>query len=208
MNLAVMAAVFPVIFLGELPDKTMVASLLLSARGRPGAVWLGAAGAFAIHVVIAVSLGAATVHLLHGPIVGYTVAAVFALGAVLAAREAIRAHHSRPHDSAAAEGDVGQRARLTPHRGSAARTTLAAFSVVFAAEWGDLTQILTADMALRYHAPLSVGTAALAALWSVAALAVIGGSRLGHLLNPVALRAITAIVLGGLAVYTAVSTFI
>jgi putative Ca2+/H+ antiporter (TMEM165/GDT1 family) len=34
VNLAA-AAVFPVIFLGELPDKTMFASLLMATRGRP-----------------------------------------------------------------------------------------------------------------------------------------------------------------------------
>jgi putative Ca2+/H+ antiporter (TMEM165/GDT1 family) len=35
VNLAVAAAVFPVIFLGELPDKTMFASLVMATRGRP-----------------------------------------------------------------------------------------------------------------------------------------------------------------------------
>ena len=53
MNPAVAAAVFPVIFLGELPDKTMFASLVMATRGRPFAVWLGATAAFAVHVVIA-----------------------------------------------------------------------------------------------------------------------------------------------------------
>ena len=49
LNLAIAAAVFPVIFLGELPDKTMIASLALAPKARPGAVWLGAA---AIHDAI------------------------------------------------------------------------------------------------------------------------------------------------------------
>ena len=30
-------------------------------------------------------------------------------------------------------------------------------TTIFLAEWGDLTQILTANLAVRYHAPLSVG---------------------------------------------------
>jgi len=47
MDLAIIAAVFPIIFVGELPDKTMFASLVLASRGRPVAVWIGAAGAFA-----------------------------------------------------------------------------------------------------------------------------------------------------------------
>jgi putative Ca2+/H+ antiporter (TMEM165/GDT1 family) len=47
-----------VIFLGELPDKTMFASLVMATRGRPLAVWLGATAAFAVHVVIATTVGA------------------------------------------------------------------------------------------------------------------------------------------------------
>ena len=43
MQFAIVAAVYPIIFLGELPDKTMFASLVMSTRGRPLAVWLGAA---------------------------------------------------------------------------------------------------------------------------------------------------------------------
>ncbi|MGH3165921.1 MAG: TMEM165/GDT1 family protein [Trebonia sp.] len=35
MSLAVMATVFAVIFLSELPDKTALASLLLGSRYRP-----------------------------------------------------------------------------------------------------------------------------------------------------------------------------
>ena len=35
----------------------MFASLLLSTRGRPVQVWLGAAAAFTVHVAIAVSAG-------------------------------------------------------------------------------------------------------------------------------------------------------
>jgi putative Ca2+/H+ antiporter (TMEM165/GDT1 family) len=64
VNLAVIGAVFAVIFVGELPDKTMVASLVMSTRGRALAVWLGAAGAFVVHVVIATTLGTVVFHLL------------------------------------------------------------------------------------------------------------------------------------------------
>ena len=64
MHPAIALAVFPVIFLGELPDKTMFASLVLASRGRPVAVWAGAAGAFVVHVVIAVTIGVGLFHLL------------------------------------------------------------------------------------------------------------------------------------------------
>ena len=58
-NLAIIATVFPIVFVGELPDKTMFASLVMSTRGNPAAVWLGAAGAFVVHVVIATTIGVA-----------------------------------------------------------------------------------------------------------------------------------------------------
>ncbi len=57
MHPSVVAAVFPVIFIGELPDKTMFATVVMASRGHPRAVWLGAAGAFFVHVVIAATVG-------------------------------------------------------------------------------------------------------------------------------------------------------
>ena len=80
MRLAVIVAVFPVIFIGELPDKTMFASLLLATRGRPLAVWAGAAAAFVVHVSIAVTVGVALFHLLSRQAVDGVVAALFLFG--------------------------------------------------------------------------------------------------------------------------------
>jgi len=57
LDFAIVAAVFPAIFIAELPDKSMFASLVMASRGRPFMVWLGTAAAFAVHVVIAVSIG-------------------------------------------------------------------------------------------------------------------------------------------------------
>jgi len=81
MNLAIAAAVFPVIFFGELPDKTMFASLVLAARGRPGATWLGAAAAFTVHVVLATTLGVLAFRLLPPRVVDAATAVVFLAGA-------------------------------------------------------------------------------------------------------------------------------
>jgi putative Ca2+/H+ antiporter (TMEM165/GDT1 family) len=182
VRLAVLAAVFPLIFLGELPDKTMFAALVMGARGRPGPGWLGTAAAFVVHVLIAVTVGAAVIGLLPSRARDAIVAAGFLAGAVLALR-------------AAREPEEDSGARLAEARATgAARIALTAFAVVFVAEWGDLTQILTVNLAARYHAPLSVGLGALAALWAVAGLAVTAGRLLGRL--PVAvLRRVTAGVL-------------
>ena len=89
MNLAVAAAVFPVIFLGELPDKTMFASLVMATRGRPFAVWLGATAAFAVHVFIATTVGVLLLHILPHRVVEVAVALTFLAGPGFALYEAL-----------------------------------------------------------------------------------------------------------------------
>ena len=190
MNPAILATVFPVIFVGELPDKTMFASLLLSTRGRPAAVWLGAAVAFAAHVAIAVTVGMAAVLLLPHRALEAVVAVMFAAGVVLAVREIRRGR-----------GEGGNATVPSGPPMSARRTGLTAFAVVFVAEWGDLTQVLTANLAAHYRAPFSVGTGALLALWAVTALAVTSGRWLTRFIDATVLRTITAIVLTGFAAY-------
>ncbi len=190
MNVAIALAVFPVIFVGELPDKTMFASLVLASRGHPRSVWLGAAGAFLVHVVIATTIGVGLFALLPHRIVEAVVAALFALGAIFAFVEASREDETELVDSEAAT-----------HR----QAVVTAFVVIFIAEWGDLTQILTANLAAHYHSPLSVGTGAVLALWAVAALAVTTGTGLLRYVSVKVIRRFTGAVLVVLAVYTAVS---
>lgn len=189
VNLAIVAAVFPLVFLGELPDKTMFASLVLASRGRPLSVWLGAAAAFAVHVVIAVSIGVAVFRLLPHRAVDGLVALLFAAGAVYAFL--IRNQEEEAHKDVEA--------------GSPARTVVTAAVVIFIAEWGDLTQVLTANLAARYHAPWSVGVGALAALWAVAALAVLGGRSVLRLVSIRQARIATSVVLLALAGWAAVT---
>ena len=183
VQLAVVVAVFPIIFLGELPDKTMFASLVLSTRGRPAVVWLGAAAAFVVHVVIAVTVGVALFHLLPPRALDAFVAAMFLAGAVLALREARK---ERQEEELVAQ-------EVASHR----RIAVTAFVVIFIAEWGDLTQILTANLAAHYHDPLSVGVGAVLALWTVAGLAVVSGQSILRLVNVATVRIVTAVVLAG-----------
>ncbi len=189
MQFAVVFAVFPIIFLGELPDKTMFASLVMSTRGRPAVVWLGAAAAFTVHVVIAVTIGVALFHLLPHQVLDAVVAGMFLVGAALALREAAKERK----DEQLVEREVAS------HR----RIAVTAFVVIFLAEWGDLTQILTANLAAHYHDPLSVGVGAVLALWTVAALAVVSGQSLLRVINITTIRIVTAVVLIGLAGYAA-----
>src|SRR5580692_6889071 len=90
VNLTIALAVYPVIFIGELPDKTMFASLVMATRGRPRQVWLGAAGAFLVHVVSAATVGVAIFALLQHRVVEGIVAGMFLFGAVYARRESTK----------------------------------------------------------------------------------------------------------------------
>jgi putative Ca2+/H+ antiporter (TMEM165/GDT1 family) len=188
LDLKVVAAVFPLIFLAELPDKTMFASLVLASRGRPLAVWFGAAGAFVVHVALAVAVGAAIFTLVPNQVLDAIVAAMFVGGAIY---------------SYLIRNQEGPRTDLAPVR-SGGMVAARAAVVVFIAEWGDLTQILTANLAARYRDALSVAVAALAALWLVAALAVVSGASLLRVVSVRTLRVVTAVILLGLAVFTTV----
>ncbi len=137
----------------------MFASLVLSSKGRPSSVWLGAAAAFLVHVVIAITVGVGLFHLLPQRAVEGVVAVLFLIGAALAFRESTKADEELVQEEVAAHG----------------KTVTTAFRVIFIAEWGDLTQILTANLAAHYRSPFSVGIGATLALWAVAAIAVIGG---------------------------------
>lgn len=188
MDLAITAAVFPIIFAAELPDKTMFASLLMATRGRPSAVWAGAALAFTVHVAIAVTVGATLFAVLPHRLVDAIVASLFLGGAIFAFR-----------DSTATESAAGAQATQI---GGARRTVAAAFVVIFLAEWGDLTQILTATLAAHYHAPFEVALGSVLALWAVAAVAVSAGQILERF--PMSLvRRLTGVVLLVLAALAA-----
>jgi putative Ca2+/H+ antiporter (TMEM165/GDT1 family) len=190
VHIATTATVFALVFPAELPDKTFIASLVLATRGRPVQVWIGVAAAFTVHVAIAVAAGRAFALLPHR-LVESVVAVLFAGGAVwcLLVREE-------------QEEEKGVRAAALPSRG---RVVVTAFTVIFLAEWGDLTQIVTAQLAARYNDPVSVGLGAIAALWIVAVIAIVGGQGLLRYVPLLIVRRLTGVILGAFAVVGAVS---
>ncbi|HEV7526981.1 MAG TPA: TMEM165/GDT1 family protein [Acidimicrobiia bacterium] len=194
MHLGIVLAVFPLIFFAELPDKTMFASILLASRGRPLAVWAGATAAFVVHVVIAVSVGVGLFNVLPHRAVDALVAVLFAVGAVLAFRES-------EEEEVAAAADVVGEAALSVHR-----VIGTSFLVIFLAEWGDLTQVLTANLAARYHSPLSVGLGAALALVAVSAVATFSGKQLVRVLPGTLLRKITGVACTILALVAVIAT--
>jgi putative Ca2+/H+ antiporter (TMEM165/GDT1 family) len=81
------------------------------------------------------------------------------------------------------------------------RVFATSFTVVFIGEWGDVTQITTANFVARYNDPLVIGVAALAALWAVSALAVLGGAKLLQRVPMRWVRLVGAVALTGLGIY-------
>ena len=164
IDLVVIAVTFAAIFVVELPDKTFIATLVLSTKYRPALVWVGVGLAFAVQTGIAVALGKAASFLPDALVKGGA-AALFLVGFVLLLREAM-AHH------AAVDGEEYAEKASDVH---GAKVILASFLVLFAAEWGDLSQLLTLSLVARYDDPLSVFIGAWGALLTVSGLAVIAG---------------------------------
>src|ERR1700722_8687335 len=146
MSLTAAAATFVAVLPAELPDKTILACLILSSRYRPIVVFGGAAAAFLAQVILAVAAGGA-LSLLPHRVVEACAAAAFLAGAVLLWRH--KAEETDEEDS----GRDGLRDGFWPVFGTA-------FAVVFLAEFGDLTQFMTISLAARFHDPLAVGIGA------------------------------------------------
>jgi putative Ca2+/H+ antiporter (TMEM165/GDT1 family) len=206
MNLAVLATVFGVIFVAELPDKTALASLVLGTRYRASWVFVGVAAAFALHVILAMVAGG-LLGLLPHRATNIVVAVLFALGAALMLR---RGDHD-PHEQELPPDSAGDLPNATSTRATATgdstglwRVVVTSFTVLFVAEFGDLTQIATANLAARYHDPLAVGIGAVLGLWAVGALAITGGQRLLRLIPLIWIVRIGAAVMTVLAVVSLV----
>jgi len=184
---------FLIILPSELPDKTVFACLVMGSRYRPAFVFAGAATAFAVQVALAVTVGGLISLLPHRPVQAAT-GVLFAVGAVLLWRQ------QRETGDEDVE-DRGRGQRFLPVAGMA-------FAVVFAAEFGDLTQILTVSLAARYGDPLAVGIGSVLALWIAAGGAIVGGRSLLKIIPMAWLTrgaALIMLALGVLSIVTAVS---
>jgi putative Ca2+/H+ antiporter (TMEM165/GDT1 family) len=162
------AVALGVVLLVELPDKTLVATLVLSTRYRVRPVLVGVALAFAVQCVIA-SVAGGLITLLPRRAVEAVVAVLFAIGAALLIREFLGG------------GDEAPELAEVREQAPTGRIVATAFGVLFAAEWGDASQIATAGLVARHggaaHA-VATGLGAWVALVLVAALATVVGRGL------------------------------
>lgn len=151
-----------VVFLAELPDKTMFATIVLTTRyHRPLAVVIGVTVAMAFHSVLAVVVGEGLRHLPRTP-TEFAVAAVFVVGGTLLLR------------GAADDGDGVRAVPVHSAWGVVGRTAL----IIGIAEFGDFTQLATVGIVADRGYPVAVAAGSLGAHIVVAILAVLAGTWL------------------------------
>jgi Ca2+/H+ antiporter, TMEM165/GDT1 family len=190
-GLLIAGIVFGTVFVAELPDNSGLASLVLGTRYRAGGVIAGAFAAFAVHVVVAVTFGSLLALLPH-KIVQIAVAVVFLAGAVLLLR---------------AGDDDDDEVRLKADAAGFWTVAVTSFGVILVAELGDLSDIVIANLAAKYHDPVAVGIGSVLALWAVVVVAIVGGRGLQRILPLrwiARLAALLMIVLAGFTLVEAI----
>jgi Ca2+/H+ antiporter, TMEM165/GDT1 family len=190
VSVGTVLTVFVVIALAELPDKTMIATVLMGSRGSPLWVWLGAGGAFLIHVGFAVIAGQLLSHLPHTTL-EVVVTVLFAGGAAYLLFVPEREEAKRGEREAAGE-TAGRRSKVVA----------SAFGVILVGEFGDLTQVLTVNFVAKTHEPASVALGAAAALLMVSAIAAFSGRALVRVVSTATIRRIGGVVLVGFTAYS------
>jgi putative Ca2+/H+ antiporter (TMEM165/GDT1 family) len=186
MSLTVFAVTFGIIFLAELPDKTALAALMLGTKYRAAYVFAGVAAAMAVQVALALVAGSLLALLPHRWVELVT-GLLFLAGAVMLL---LHKHEEEPHEA------------RKPASNSFWKVAGASFLVVAVAEFGDLTQIMTANLAAKYADPPAVGLGAWLALCAVGGLAILGGQKL---LKHVPMKVIIRVAAAAMLVLAAVS---
>ena len=170
INWELFVSTFGLIFVAELPDKTAFAALFLATCHNPLAVFVGAAAAFVIQSLVAVAFGS-VLSLLPSSFVHISAGILFLIFAVLMWRRQVK--DDAPQSQCSGKKSV----RFS-------KSIVSSFLVIFAAEWGDLTQLATATLAAKYSSPITIFTSATLALWAVTALGVIVGCYAKKVIQP------------------------
>jgi putative Ca2+/H+ antiporter (TMEM165/GDT1 family) len=182
LDLATAAVVFGTIFVVELPDKTFIATLVMATRFRPLLVWIGVCLAF-------------LARLPRTPVEVFA-CVMFLVGGILLLRGA----SSADEEEAETEQEFGAKSARSV---VGWRVVTLSFTVLFLAEWGDLSQLLTASLVIRYDDAPSVFVGAFLALATVSGLAAALGRTILTWLHLSTVRRIGGTVCLLLAAYTA-----
>jgi putative Ca2+/H+ antiporter (TMEM165/GDT1 family) len=199
VNLALAAGTFAVIIPAELPDKTFISAVVLSSKHRPLPVWAGTASGLIVQAGVAVGAGRLLALLPHRS-VEVIVAVLFLAGAAYLLFVPERS--AQAQGIAAARREESELAQARAGVPSPMRVALTTFVVVTLAEFGDLTQVILANLTARSGDPLSVFAGAAGAFVLVSGIGVAAGRVLTRYVPLAALRRLSGIVLAGLGAWS------
>jgi putative Ca2+/H+ antiporter (TMEM165/GDT1 family) len=193
VNVGAFLGIFALMFLLELPDKTMIATIVMSTRARPSSIVIGASSGFVVQMGIAVGAGG-LLTLLPAHVKDLIVGLLFLGGAayLLLSRES-KAEETGSHEA------------MAEHASTRLREIVTAFGVIFIAEFGDLTQIQAANFTVKTHQPLEVFLAGSLAMISVSFIGAYGGQQLQRVVPLKWIRLAGGLIFAGLGLYTLIS---
>ncbi|NNN19514.1 MAG: TMEM165/GDT1 family protein [Acidimicrobiaceae bacterium] len=193
MHFSLIATTFVIILLAELPDKTMISSVIMGSKLVPQRVLLGASAAFAIQVIIAVSIGGLVSRIPRRPL-GLAIGIIFLIGAALIVRDMISEEAEREETLAKRASKEGFRSQV-----------FLAFGVIFLAEFGDITQIAIANLAAKTGDPLSVGVGSFLGLLTITTLGIYFGSKVLSKVPIKPVQIISTFIMAGLGLFSILS---
>ncbi len=198
MNWGVLFATFGLVIPAELPDKTFISCVVMSSRYRPIPVWIGGAAALVLQAAIAVVAGRLLV-LLPQTILHSVVAALFILGAAFL----LFVPERRQEEKGVEEAGEAEEVEPTGWT-SWWKPALSTFGILALAEFGDLTQILIANLTAHFRATWPVFIGASAAFILVSGLAVLSGRVILRVVPLAVVRRISGLALLGMGIYSLV----
>ena len=190
MHVGTFVGIFALIFVIELPDKTFIATVIMSTRARPAMIVIGASTAFVLQMGLAVGAGSLlTLFPAHWK--DLIVGLLFLGGAgylLLVSEEQ--------------EEKKGEREAEPERHSTRWREITTAFGVIFIGEFGDLSQIQAANFEAKLHQPLEVFVASSLALVLVSFLGAFGGAALVRVIPLRRIRLAGGLIFAGLGLWT------
>jgi putative Ca2+/H+ antiporter (TMEM165/GDT1 family) len=193
VNFAIAATTLALVIPAELPDKTFISCVVLASRNRAMPVWIGGGLALTLQALIAVVAGRLLTLLPHKT-VSIVVAALFIAGAAYLIFVPEKAEEDKGEQ-------IAGEARIPS---SDLRVLLTTFTILVLAEFGDITQILIANLTAHYRDPGAVFVGATVGFWIVSGLGVLSGRTITRVVPLSLLRKLSGIVLLGFGVWTIV----
>ncbi len=165
MNSTVFFTTFGLIFLAELGDKTQLTAMALATHFSWKRTFAGIAAAFALLNIGAVLAGTILSGLFHQHMFWIKLAS-----ALLFLFVGIASLRSKGYDPEEEEAEESRFRRRGP--------IVTSFCMIFLAELGDKTQLVTASLAAQHDSPLAVFAGSTLALWSVSLIGIFLGRQL------------------------------